>query len=104
MILPGSMRCDRKRASVFANPRNAAAGSPGKLDPRVTARRPLRALFYEIREMAGDSTDTVVSTESEMLVLLREMGTRSRPYLGGVTRRAGSIDLPVGRGTAIAAL
>lgn len=60
--------------SVFANPRNAAAGSLRQLDPRVTARRPLHALFYEIREMAGESTDTEVSTESEMLVLLREMG------------------------------
>jgi DNA ligase (NAD+) len=34
----------------FANPRNAAAGAVRMLDPGVVARRPLRALFYQIVE------------------------------------------------------
>jgi DNA ligase (NAD+) len=34
----------------FANPRNAAAGAVRMLDPREVARRPLRALFYQIVE------------------------------------------------------
>jgi DNA ligase (NAD+) len=34
----------------FANPRNAASGAVRMLDPREVARRPLRALFYQIVE------------------------------------------------------
>jgi DNA ligase (NAD+) len=32
----------------FANPRNAAAGAVRMLDPREVARRPLRAVFYQV--------------------------------------------------------
>jgi DNA ligase (NAD+) len=34
----------------FANPRNAAAGAVRMMDPREVARRPLRALFYQVVE------------------------------------------------------
>ncbi len=34
----------------FANPRNAAAGAVRMLDPREVARRPLRALLYQLVE------------------------------------------------------
>jgi DNA ligase (NAD+) len=34
----------------FANPRNAASGAVRMLDPREVARRPLRALFYQVVE------------------------------------------------------
>ncbi len=38
---------------VFANPRNAAAGSLRQLDPRVTASRPLRILFHGLGRFEG---------------------------------------------------
>ncbi|MCL5971933.1 MAG: NAD-dependent DNA ligase LigA [Firmicutes bacterium] len=49
--------------SLFANPRNAAAGSLRQLDPRVTAERKLSAFFYEVREGA-QSLGITSQTES----------------------------------------
>ena len=55
---------------LFANPRNAAAGSLRQLDPRVTAGRPLRVLVYDI--LAIDGAAPV--THLEALQLLQELG------------------------------
>jgi DNA ligase (NAD+) len=41
---------DAEGLEPFANPRNAAAGAVRMLDPREVARRPLRAVFYQIVE------------------------------------------------------
>lgn len=63
--------------ATFANPRNAAAGSLRQLDPRVTAERPLRALFYEIRAYEPGRP---FRTQEEMLGLLRSLGFPIPPY------------------------
>ncbi len=58
---------------VFANPRNAAAGSLRQKDPSVSASRPLDFLAYHVVDL--DETEHVVS-QSAALELLREWGFR----------------------------
>jgi DNA ligase (NAD+) len=55
---------------VFANPRNAAAGSLRLLDSSITARRPLRFFAYGV----GIAADSRWKSHSEMLDRLGEMG------------------------------
>jgi DNA ligase (NAD+) len=69
---------------VFANPRNAAAGSLRQLDPGVTARRPLRFFAWgwgEVSELPAD-------THSGVLAAIRDWGIPINPLL----RRCGSLD------------
>ncbi|WP_028581128.1 NAD-dependent DNA ligase LigA [Desulfogranum japonicum] len=63
--------------AVFANPRNAAAGSLRQLDPRVTAQRSL-AFFPYAAIYLGEST---CSTQEEMFASLRNLGFRTNPLV-----------------------
>jgi DNA ligase (NAD+) len=54
---------------LFANPRNAAAGSLRMLDPRVVAARPLRAIVWQVIE-----GPELAPTHSGALAKLRELG------------------------------
>jgi DNA ligase (NAD+) len=56
--------------ALFANPRNAAAGSLRQLDPKITAKRPLRFYVYGIAE----PTDTKCQTQQELLQFLGSLG------------------------------
>ncbi|MCA1908182.1 MAG: NAD-dependent DNA ligase LigA [Magnetospirillum sp.] len=55
---------------VFANPRNAAAGSLRQLDSAITASRPLSLFAYAMGELAGD----VGASHSQFLDRLRAWG------------------------------
>ena len=55
----------------FANPRNAAAGSVRQLDPRITARRPLRFFAYTLAGLEGQP---MPATHAEVLDRLRGWG------------------------------
>lgn len=48
----------RSNEPLFANPRNASAGSLRQLDPAVTAGRPLRAFFYGAGVVEGREFET----------------------------------------------
>lgn len=61
--------------SVFANPRNAAAGSIRQLDPAVAASRPLSMWTYGVGRLEGVEFES----HSESLAWLREKGFRVNP-------------------------
>lgn len=58
---------------VFANPRNAAAGSIRQLDPRITATRPLSIYCYGVGQIEGGQ---LPDCHSAILNQLQEWGLR----------------------------
>jgi len=74
---------------VFINPRNAAAGSLRQLDPRITARRPLRFFAYGWGEIEGQAPHT---THSAMMTWLEELGFPVNNERKVVTGAAGLLD------------
>jgi DNA ligase (NAD+) len=62
----------RRKAGLplFANPRNAAAGSLKHLDPGIVAKRPLGIVFYG----TGAVEDVDLEKHSELFPLLKELG------------------------------
>ena len=62
---------------MFANPRNAAAGSLRQLDSSITAQRPLDIFLYGIGQIIGVSTETHFQT----LELLRGYGLKINPHI-----------------------
>lgn len=61
---------------IFANPRNAAAGSLRQLDSKITAARPLEMFFYGVGSIEGGE---IAATHYDMLKQLQEWGLRINP-------------------------
>ena len=61
---------------VFANPRNAAAGSLRQLDSTITAKRPLDIFCHGMGEITGAS----FVTQAEFLQTIKEWGLKPVPF------------------------
>jgi DNA ligase (NAD+) len=76
----GFEKLNRERAEeglpLFANPRNAAAGSVRQLDSRITARRPLDIYIYMLGWAEGKATP---ATHWETMEYLKGLGFKTNP-------------------------
>ncbi|MFI4869664.1 MAG: NAD-dependent DNA ligase LigA [Steroidobacterales bacterium] len=75
---------------VFANPRNAAAGSLRQLDPKVTAARPLDVFFYGVGLWQGSAA--APPSQMRLLRQLKEWGLRVNPEIRAVAGAAGCLE------------
>lgn len=64
-----------KGGQVFANTRNAAAGTVRQLDPRVAAERRLEMFFYSL-QLHGEGSIKSPRSQKQTLELLRALGLR----------------------------
>jgi DNA ligase (NAD+) len=77
-------RQEKAGVKIFANPRNAAAGSLRQLDPAVTARRPLRFFAYHW----GETSELPGATHWDVLQAFKRWGFPVNP----LTRRCRNVD------------
>ena len=96
MPVEGLRRLNEEREAegepLFANARNAAAGSVRQLDPKIAASRPLDAYFYTL----SYSADQMPETHHGCIEAMRASGLRVSPH----TRLFGSIEEVLGHITA----
>ena len=76
---------NKKGEQVFANPRNAAAGSLRQLDPKVTATRPLSIFCYE----AGLIKGKLFENHNSLLKALKIWGLPVNPIVKTVQGHKG---------------
>jgi len=78
--IAGFQKLNREREAeglpVFANPRNAAAGSVRQLDPRITAKRPLDIYIYGIGYAEGKE---MPATHWETMEYFKTLGFKINP-------------------------
>ena len=67
----------KKKENLFANPRNAAAGSVRQLDPRITTQRNLDTFIYRATFPEGNKFNTHI----EVLNYLKKIGFKVNPHI-----------------------
>ena len=78
----------REGQPLFANPRNAAAGSIRQLDPRIAAARELDVFIYDVAR----TSDEFPPTQADELTYLKQLGFKVNAH----SRVAASIDEVIG--------
>jgi len=74
---------EKKEGAIFANPRNASAGSLRQLDSRIVAERPLDIFIYFV-----SYSDKDLRTQEKSLESLKQAGFRINPF----TKKVKNID------------
>lgn len=71
-----NQRREAEGQALFANPRNAAAGTLRNLDPKVTASRNLNIFLYSL----NSQSDQTVKTHSQALEYIKDLGLRTNNH------------------------
>ena len=83
--------CNKKRKenneNLFANPRNAAAGSVRQLDSKIAAKRNLDFMAYFL----PNPSKYGIRTQSEALDFLKELGFKTNYKLNGIAKNVNDI-------------
>ena len=84
-------KCNKEKGkrgeSLFANPRNAAAGSVRQLDSKIAAKRNLDFMAYFI----PNPDKYGIKTQSESLAFLKELGFKTNYNLNGLAKNINDI-------------
>lgn len=78
---------EKKGENLFANPRNAAAGSVRQLDSKIAAKRNLDFMAYFI----PNPDKYGIKTQSESLAFLKELGFKTNYNLNGLAKGVNDI-------------
>lgn len=67
---------EKKGEPLFANPRNAAAGTIRQLDPSIVSKRHLNSFIYDI----GYTEEERAETQTKELAVLESLGFKTNPH------------------------